>query len=198
MYINGTKTTINGTGAITQGKVATIPDHRREPQAVWQELIHAGFAKRIIAATGLSKSQVYRWGETGAGRGVDPLTRMGQLLEATAGNDALIEWLCERRGGTFVRQPPPQPAAADWSAAVGQTQLALTELLGVCATLLVRRVRTSAEVGRLRQLWVRCASVMEGFVQACERGVFHCQAYWYPLAWWLMTGSQPEFAWAEV
>ena len=72
--------------------------------------------KQVSANLGLSLSMIYKWaepGDTAAGSGsTNPLDRIDALIQCT--NDPrLVQWLCQRAGGFFIRNPKttnPHPA----------------------------------------------------------------------------------------
>jgi len=66
--------------------------------------------KQVAAELKLSPSLIYQWsrGQDGKSAAVNPLDRVVQMLATTKG-DGLLDWLCQQRGGRFVR-PGDLPA----------------------------------------------------------------------------------------
>jgi hypothetical protein len=139
-----------------------------------RDVFHQCPAKTIAATLKLSLSTVHRWarpcGAAGTGM-VNPLDRVTALM-ACVEDDRLIEWLCEQRGGVFVRNPQPKALPPQLLVAASQTEHELAELLGAITQASVHNQITRGEAAVIRSRWQRLKSVGESFVQRCEAGVF--------------------------
>ena len=65
-------------------------------------------AKKIASTLGVSASLIYKWADREndpTGGMMNPLERIAQLFEMS-GDEQLIQWLSQRAGGFFVRNPP--------------------------------------------------------------------------------------------
>ena len=72
-----------------------------------REVFEKHNVKQIAAELGLSLSLVYKWAEASEHSGsgaTNPLDRIDALLRATK-DTRLIEWLCARTGGFFIKNP---------------------------------------------------------------------------------------------
>src|SRR6185295_13454969 len=83
-----------------------------ESHEVMREVLKKTSAKQIAADMGLSLSLVYKWAEppadeTGSGAN-SPLDRVGQLVKIS-GNPQIAQWVCERAGGFYIRNPEKAP-----------------------------------------------------------------------------------------
>ena len=63
--------------------------------------------KQVSDDMNLSLSMIYKWAEetseTGSGA-INPLDRIEQLIQSTK-DPRIAEWICERAGGFFIRDP---------------------------------------------------------------------------------------------
>jgi hypothetical protein len=155
-------------------------------------------AKVVAAAVGLTKNHTDKWCrpvgglETGE---LNPLDRLAQLA-ALPGGRALVDWLCGRAGGFFVRNPAPQTLRS----ATGRSQQARAQALLAAHSQaeaqlaqfkldVARAVQdgqvTATEAAQLRSDWEVAKSELESFVVACERGSFRLGALFFPLLPWL-------------
>ena len=131
--------------------------------------------KAVAAELGISLSLVYKWAEppphaeSGA---KNPLDRLLQIIELS-GDTGIIEWLCRRQGGHFVRDPDvsgheidhvlpaTQQIIGQFSCLLQQISLAVEDH-SVC----------SAEAREIRASWDTLKSYAEAFVRCCENGDF--------------------------
>lgn len=131
--------------------------------------------KAIASELGVSLSLVYKWAqeqsESGSGSR-NPLDRLLEIVEST-GHIQLIEWLCERTGGYYVKNPD---SICDGSY---QVLPATNEIVGQFSGLLARISQaaldnsiTPDEAEDIRQSWDKLKSYAEGFVCCCEEGNF--------------------------
>ena len=104
---------------------------------------------------------------------MNPLDRLEGLIKST--NDArIVQWICERAGGFFIRNPKAiWPRAHLLVPATNQIVQEFADLLAVVARASADNQVTSAEAAGIRAQWEDLKSVTEGFVCCCEQGAFH-------------------------
>lgn len=142
---------------------------------VMKELLKKTGAKQVASELGLSLSLIYKWAEppeegTGSGAG-NPLDRVGQLIRLT-GDVRLAQWVCERAGGFYIRNPKN---LAPGRALIPITNDIVQEFADMLATIAISSsdsVITAEEAKKIRARWEELKSVTEGFVQAAEIGNF--------------------------
>jgi len=143
------------------------------------EVLKRAFAKSspkaVAADLGVSLSLVYKWAErqsedgSGSRNPLDRLLKIIELCEAVE----IVEWLCRRSGGYFVRNPASScekgyevlPATNE---IVGQ----FSGLLRQIADAAVDNSITADESAEIRECWDKLKSYTEGFVRCCEEGDF--------------------------
>jgi hypothetical protein len=131
--------------------------------------------KQVAADLGLSLSMVYKWAEppdhaSGSGT-ANPLDRIEALLQST-GDHRLVQWICQRAGGFFIRNPKDIPYPHFLIPATNQIVQEFADLLAVIATAAADNQITSAESKEIRARWEELKTVTEGFVACCEEGNF--------------------------
>ncbi len=132
--------------------------------------------KHVAADLGLSLSMIYKWAEPpdqAAGSGsANPLDRIDALLRCT--NDRrLVEWICQRAGGFFVRNPKTNKAHPSYLIpATNEIVQEFADLLAVVAAAAADNQITHAEAKQIRARWEELKSVTEEFVACCEEGNF--------------------------
>ena len=131
--------------------------------------------KAIAAELGVSLSLVYKWAQeqsdTGSGSR-NPLDRLLEIIRLT-GDVQIIEWLCQKSDGYFVRNPKS-------SCEEGFEVLPATSEIVDQFSRLLRRISESAldhsitpdEARTIRNSWDRLKCYAEGFVRCCEEGDF--------------------------
>ena len=131
--------------------------------------------KAIAAELGVSLSLVYKWpqeqSDTGSGSR-NPLDRLLEIIRLT-GDVQIIEWLCQKSDGYFVRNPKS-------SCEEGFEVLPATSEIVDQFSRLLRRISESAldhsitpdEARTIRNSWDRLKCYAEGFVRSCEEGDF--------------------------
>lgn len=140
-----------------------------------REVYQKGNAKQIAAEMALSLSLIYKWAEPAeeAGSGAaNPLDRIEALIRCT-GDPRLVQWICERAGGFFIKNPKalwPHPLFL--VPATNQIVQEFADLLSVIATAAGDNQITKAEAASIRARWEGLKSVTEGFVHCCEEGNF--------------------------
>jgi hypothetical protein len=140
-----------------------------------REVFQKTSAKQIAADMNLSLSMIYKWAEPDDGTGsgaANPLDRIEMLLRTT--NDPrLVQWLCERAGGFFIRNPKASwPHPYHVIPATNQVVQEFADLLAVVATASADNHITKEEARKIRARWEDLKSVTEGFVRGCEEGNF--------------------------
>ena len=131
--------------------------------------------KQVAADLGLSLSMVYKWAEPpdhAAGSGTsNPLDRIEALLRST-GDHRLVQWICQRAGGFFIRNPKDTPHPHFLIPATNQIVQEFADLLHVVTLSAEDNQITRAEAREIRARWEELKTVTEGFVAACEQGDF--------------------------
>ncbi|MBW2713838.1 MAG: hypothetical protein JRC77_08815 [Deltaproteobacteria bacterium] len=147
---------------------------------VLKEVIETVGTKQVAYDLRVSTSLVYKWcaeppadlGEDGSGAR-NPLDRIVNLIEST-GNPRLVEWLCLQHGGYFVENMELEEPIGEAYISHTRTLLAeFSELLQVMSDSIASEGRIDAkEALEIRRQWHRLQGRGEGFVRACETGVF--------------------------
>lgn len=147
------------------------PNSLPSPQAVLQEIFPDHCVKQIAGHLGMNPKSVNKWAESCDPEAVSPVARTGQLLQCLNGDDRLIQYLCRRAGGFFVRNPP---AATDklesLLAAERMANQELADQLKVILEAMADGKLTRTEAACIRRNWEGVKSKVEAFVQACEQG----------------------------
>ena len=132
--------------------------------------------KQVAADLGLSLSMVYKWAEppnhaAGSGTG-NPLDRIEALLTST-GDHRLVQWICQRAGGFFIRNPKTiNPHPSYLIPATNEIVQEFADLLAVVAAAAHDNQVTQKESQQIRVRWEELKSVTETFVACCEEGNF--------------------------
>lgn len=146
-----------------------------ESHELLREVYRASSPKQIASELGLSLSLIYKWAEPRQGRGsgaANPLDRLSTLIEVT-GDPRLAQWVCERAGGFFVRNPQTgKPDTAQLVPATNEVVQEFADLLSVIASAAADDAISPAEAAAIRARWEDLKSVTEGFVRCCEAGNF--------------------------
>jgi hypothetical protein len=139
-----------------------------------REVFHDANPKPTAEDLGLSVSMLYKWAEpaTGGSGAPNPLDRVEALLRST--KDARIaQWICERAGGFFIRNPKEQwPHPYFLIPATNQIVQEFADLLSVIAAAAADNHISPKEAKAIRARWEELKSVTEGFVQCGENGDF--------------------------
>lgn len=140
-----------------------------------REVYQASSPKQIASDLGLSLSLIYKWAEPQEGLGsgaTNPLDRIEKLL-ATTGDTRLVQWICERAGGFFIKNPKTSWAHPEYLVpATNQVVQEFADLLAVVAKAAADNEISSKEACAIRARWEDLKSVTEGFVRCCEEGNF--------------------------
>ncbi len=140
-----------------------------------REVFDRTSVKQVAADLGLSLSMVYKWAEpdddTGSGA-VNPLDRIETLVRTTA-DERLVQWVCERAGGFFIKNPKTHwPHPHFLIPATNRIVQEFADLLAVVATAAGDNHISKEEARKIRERWEELKSVTEGFVRCCEDGNF--------------------------
>jgi hypothetical protein len=132
--------------------------------------------KQVAAELGLSLSMIYKWAEPGdpaAGSGsTNPLDRIDALIRCT-GDPRLVQWICQRAGGFFIRNPKTtNPHPSYLIPATNEIVQEFADLLAVVAAAAADNQITHKESQQIRARWEELKSVTETFVACCEEGNF--------------------------
>ena len=141
---------------------------------VLHEVLREGNAKDLAAEMGLSLSLIYKWAEPAeAGSGTsNPLDRIEALVRCS-GDLRIVQWLCERAGGFFIKNPKSNwPHPHFLIPATNQIVQDFADLLAVIASAAADNSITKQESKAIRARWEELKSVTEGFVRCCEEGNF--------------------------
>ncbi len=141
-----------------------------------REVLQNNSAKQISADLGLSLSMIYKWAEppvdnSGSGA-TNPLDRIEDLVRST-GDERIVQWVCQRAGGFFIRNPKSTHAHPDFLIpATNNIVQEFADLLAVIATAAGDNKITPDEAKTIRARWEDLKSVTETFVRCCEEGNF--------------------------
>lgn len=131
--------------------------------------------KEIASKLGVSLSLIYKWAQPHAAQGSgsrNPLDRVDDLIRLTR-HTGIVEWLCQRAGGYFVRNP--KNVGSKSYQVVPATHTIVQQFAGLLDA--VSRAAqdnsiTAEESAEIRIVWDRLKSFSEGFVRCCEDGDF--------------------------
>lgn len=133
--------------------------------------------KYVAQELKVSTSLVYKWthdkdSETSPGAD-NPLDRLQAIIEIT-GNDAPIQWLCQKNGGFFIANPVEGEQEA--TPVLGATQQLLGEfselLAAVSESYQNDNIIDPDEASNIRKEWEELKTLAERFVRACEDGAY--------------------------
>ncbi len=141
-----------------------------------REVFQKHSAKHIAAELGLSLSMIYKWAEPPdptAGSGTaNPLDRI-DALQKCSGDPRIVQWICQRAGGFFIKNPKTNYAHPDFLIpATNEIIQEFADLLAVIAKAVADDQIVASEAADIRGRWEELKSVTEGFVRCCEEGNF--------------------------
>ncbi|MEM9017328.1 MAG: phage regulatory CII family protein [Verrucomicrobiota bacterium] len=131
--------------------------------------------KEIASDLGVSLSLVYKWAQpnTESGSGSrNPLDRIEKIIELTS-EPAIVEWLCQKAGGYFVRNP--KSICEEGYEVVPATHAIVQQfagLLDVVSKAAQDNNIDPEESAQIREVWDKLKGYCEGFVRCCEEGDF--------------------------
>jgi hypothetical protein len=138
---------------------------------VFKQLLKRVSAKQVAGELGLSLSLVYKWAEPpseGSGA-ANPLDRIDSIIKLT-GDTVMAQWVCERSGGFFIKNPEPKAHPYELIPATNNIVQEFADLLSVISTAVSDGKISPEESERIRRRWEQLKSVTEGFVRAAEEG----------------------------
>lgn len=131
--------------------------------------------KEIASELGVSLSLVYKWAQpnsdTGSGSR-NPLDRVEALLKLTR-EPEIAEWLCQKAGGYFVRNPKSN--CEQGYEVVPATHTIVQQFAGLLDVVSKAALDNNIdphESAEIRVVWDRLKAYCEGFVRCCEEGDF--------------------------
>jgi hypothetical protein len=140
-----------------------------------REVFQKTSAKQVAADLGLSLSMIYKWAEPDEGDGsgsVNPLDRVEALIQSTT-DPRLVQWICQRAGGFFIRNPKTTKPHPDYLIpATNEILQEFADLLAVIAVAAADNQITQREAESIRARWEELKTVTETFVACCEQGNF--------------------------
>jgi len=146
-----------------------------ESHDVLRLALEKGSPKEIAAAMGVSLSLVYKWAQPDENEGsgvANPLDRIAQLFELTR-DEHLIQWLSQRAGGYFVRNPPSTcQNGFEVMPATQEIVQQFADLLGSISHAASDNAISEDEASKIRHVWDELKRFTEGFVKCCEEGDF--------------------------
>ena len=131
--------------------------------------------KAVASELGVSLSLVYKWAqeqsETGSGSR-NPLDRLLEIIRLT-GDLRIVEWLCHRSGGYFVRNPDSNcEEGFEVLPATSEIVTQFSDLLHRISEAALDHSITLDEAEEIRRHWDKLKCYAEGFVRCCEEGDF--------------------------
>lgn len=131
--------------------------------------------KEIAGELGISLSLVYKWAQeqsySGSGSR-NPLDRLLEIVRLTK-EEQIIEWLCERCNGYFVRNPPTSSQQSfEVLPATNEIVSQFSNLLSRISQAAIDNSISLDEAEEIRKQWDRLKGIGEGFVRCCEEGDF--------------------------
>ncbi|MGC6459639.1 MAG: phage regulatory CII family protein [Akkermansiaceae bacterium] len=146
-----------------------------ESYEIFKEAFKRSSPKAVASELGVSLSLVYKWAqeqsETGSGSR-NPLDRLLEIIRLTE-EPRIIEWLCEKSDGYFVRNPPSScEQGFEVLPATNEIVAQFSELLSQISQAALDSSITLDEAKDIRAQWDRLKCFGEGFVRCCEEGDF--------------------------
>jgi len=147
-----------------------------ESHEVLRHALRKTTPKAVAAELGVSLSLVYKWAEkpTDLGSGSkNPLDRLQQIIDLS-GDTGIVDWLCRKQGGHFVRDPDVSGHRIDHVIPATQEIIShFSLLLSEISTAALDHSVTKEEAQDIRKCWDALKSYAECFVRCCEKGDFH-------------------------
>jgi len=146
-----------------------------ESYQVFKEAFKNCSPKAIASELGVSLSLVYKWAqeqsESGSGSR-NPLDRLLEIIRLTE-EEKIVEWLCERCNGYFVRNPPTNcEKGFEVLPATNEIVSQFSNLLSRISKAALDSSITEDEAEDIRVQWDSLKCYGEGFVRCCEEGDF--------------------------
>ena len=146
-----------------------------ESHEVIRQALEKVSPKEVAAKMGVSLSLVYKWSqpdeETGSGA-ANPLDRVRELYEMTH-EDHLVQWLCHKADGVFVKNPSTgRNHGREVMPATQQIVQQFADLLAAISTAAADNSISAKESEEIRHEWDELKRLTERFVKWCEQGDF--------------------------
>jgi hypothetical protein len=150
---------------------------------VIQKAVDEPGVKAVAAALKVSQALVYKWCEPPADSedpdqsgAKNPLDRVREMYALTK-DIRLVRWLCNEAGGFFVSNPDLELRKSFDEAIFGETREMVREFSELLDTI-TESAETEPgivpdEADDIREKWEDLKAVVERFVIACEKGVYH-------------------------
>lgn len=157
-----------------------------ESHEVLKQALRKTSPKAVAAELGVSLSLVYKWAEKPSDLAPgtkNPLDRLLQIIELS-GDNGIVEWLCRKQGGYFVKDPCVNDHRINHVLPATQEILGqFSHLLNQITAAALDHSVTKEEASEIRGYWDKLKSYTEGFVRACENGDFREMHQVPPSAW---------------
>ena len=139
--------------------------------------------KAVAAALKVSPALVYKWCEQPADTedpdqsgAKNPLDRVREMYLLTK-DIRLVRWLCNEAGGFFVANPVPELRKGLDESIFNETRSMVREFSELLETVTEAYDTDNqidpGEADEIREKWEDLKAVVERFVIACEKGVYH-------------------------
>jgi hypothetical protein len=147
-----------------------------ESHEVIRTALAKAHVKEVADKMGLSLSLVYKWGEgadiKSASGTTNPLDRVHELFEHTQ-DDQLIQWLCNKADGYFVKNPPTNKRPGrEVMPATQEIVQQFADLLSAISHAASDNSISNEESKHIRHEWDELKRITERFVKWCEVGDF--------------------------
>ncbi len=146
-----------------------------ESHEVIRAALDKAHVKEVASEMGVSLSLVYKWGQRDESEGsgaANPLDRVRQLYELT-NDDHLIQWLCHKAEGVFVKNPPTgKKPGREVMPATQEIVQQFADLLSAISTAAADNSISQEESEKIRHEWDELKRLTERFVKWCEAGDF--------------------------
>lgn len=131
--------------------------------------------KEVASKMGVSLSLVYKWSQsdedTGSGA-ANPLDRVRELYDLTH-DDQLVQWLCQKADGFFVKNPPMgRKPSREVMPVTQEIVQKFADLLAAISTAAADNSISTQESEHIRHEWDELKRLTERFVKWCEQGDF--------------------------
>ena len=142
---------------------------------VMRQVCKQAGSKQVADALRLTPGHIHKWmrpaGDPNTGA-LNPLDRLDALAEFT-GDERLVQWMCARRGGCFMRNPPARRSLPrDWLTLTGAVLAELGRLQAALGAMLTEKDPSGPAAAVLRGAWDKFKPDMERIVCGYERGQF--------------------------
>ena len=144
---------------------------------LFRELLQTHTAKELASGMNLSPSTIYKWtepaGETGSGA-TNPLDRIEQLMQITSCRKEIAQWVCQKAGGFYVKNPKASNQIEATSVIVASNKIVqeFADMISMIATAAIDNAITAQEALDIRARWQDLKSAAEEFVICCEERNF--------------------------